>query len=252
MAVNIRKFVLQAHSLDELVALETLTAQAARFLEAAVAAGLNVLVSGGTQAGKTTLAVCLVPGETRAALQAELLNGPDCGDVIEGEALRHLHPTTLDGGRRHIHAHLVGRRTAGEERGHVGRLVGDHRGAAAGVVLSRVGADELGGEVEPRVALVRPVIGHREPNEDVLPGRWGVELVLRGHDVVAVGRDPVNGDCVLGELPGLAEGQNGCCGSGCVRLGAADDSASPVGSEDEGGRGAELLMSLVTSSMTEL
>ena len=39
MAVNIRKFVLQAHHLDELVALGTLTAQAARFLEAAVAVG---------------------------------------------------------------------------------------------------------------------------------------------------------------------------------------------------------------------
>ncbi|MFQ1000461.1 ATPase, T2SS/T4P/T4SS family [Modestobacter sp. SSW1-42] len=50
MAVNIRKFVLQAHSLDELVELGTLTAQAARFLEASVAAGLNILVSGGTQA----------------------------------------------------------------------------------------------------------------------------------------------------------------------------------------------------------
>src|SRR4051794_41382327 len=59
MAVNIRKFVLQAHSLDELVALGSLTSQAARFLEAAVAAGLNVLVSGGTQAGKTTLQGCL-------------------------------------------------------------------------------------------------------------------------------------------------------------------------------------------------
>jgi pilus assembly protein CpaF len=59
MAVNIRKFVLQAHSLDELVALGTLTSQAARFLEAAVASGLNVLVSGGTQAGKTTLLNCL-------------------------------------------------------------------------------------------------------------------------------------------------------------------------------------------------
>jgi Flp pilus assembly CpaF family ATPase len=58
MAVNIRKFVLQAHSLDELVALGTLTAQAAPFLEAAVASGLNVLVSGGTQAGKTTLDIC--------------------------------------------------------------------------------------------------------------------------------------------------------------------------------------------------
>ena len=60
MAVNIRKFVLQAHSLDELVALGTITAQAARFLEAVVASGLNVLVSGGTQAGKTTLDICLL------------------------------------------------------------------------------------------------------------------------------------------------------------------------------------------------
>jgi pilus assembly protein CpaF len=59
MAVNIRKFVLQAHHLDELVALGTVTAQAARFLEAAVASGLNILVSGGTQAGKTTLLNCL-------------------------------------------------------------------------------------------------------------------------------------------------------------------------------------------------
>ena len=60
MAVNIRKFVLQAHSLDELVALGTLTPQAARFLEAAVASGLNVLVSGGTQAGKTTRVTWLI------------------------------------------------------------------------------------------------------------------------------------------------------------------------------------------------
>jgi pilus assembly protein CpaF len=47
-SVNVRKFVLTAHSLDELVALGSLTAQAARFLEAAVAAGLNVIVAGGT------------------------------------------------------------------------------------------------------------------------------------------------------------------------------------------------------------
>ncbi|RBY74889.1 CpaF family protein [Geodermatophilus sp. TF02-6] len=59
MAVNIRKFVLQAHSLDELVALGTLTPPAARFLEAAVVSGLNILVAGGTQAGKTTLLNCL-------------------------------------------------------------------------------------------------------------------------------------------------------------------------------------------------
>jgi pilus assembly protein CpaF len=58
-SVNIRKFVLTAHSLDELVGLGTLTALAAHFLEAAVASGLNVIVAGGTQAGKTTLLNCL-------------------------------------------------------------------------------------------------------------------------------------------------------------------------------------------------
>jgi pilus assembly protein CpaF len=59
-AVNIRKHVLRAAALDDLVALGTLTAPAARFLEACVVAGLNILVSGGTQAGKTTLLNCLV------------------------------------------------------------------------------------------------------------------------------------------------------------------------------------------------
>jgi pilus assembly protein CpaF len=59
-AVNIRKFILTAHSFDELVALDTITPKAARFLEAAVAAGLNIIVAGGTQAGKTTMLNCLV------------------------------------------------------------------------------------------------------------------------------------------------------------------------------------------------
>jgi pilus assembly protein CpaF len=58
-SVNIRKFVVRASHLDDLVGLGTVTAQAARFLGAAVAAGLNVLVAGGTQAGKTTLLNCL-------------------------------------------------------------------------------------------------------------------------------------------------------------------------------------------------
>lgn len=52
--VNIRKFVVKADHLDDLVALGTLTRQAARFLEAAVVSGLNILVAGGTQAGKPT------------------------------------------------------------------------------------------------------------------------------------------------------------------------------------------------------
>ncbi|HMO12415.1 MAG TPA: ATPase, T2SS/T4P/T4SS family, partial [Actinotalea sp.] len=54
-AVNIRKYLVRAGSLGDLVALGSLTNEAARFLGAAVAAGLNILVSGATQAGKTTM-----------------------------------------------------------------------------------------------------------------------------------------------------------------------------------------------------
>ena len=54
-AINIRKYVVRATHLDDLVALGSLTPAAARFLAASVAAGLNILVSGPTQAGKTTL-----------------------------------------------------------------------------------------------------------------------------------------------------------------------------------------------------
>ncbi len=53
-AVNIRKFVARAHSLDDLVALGSLPAHAAAFLDAAVEAGLNLIVSGATGAGNTT------------------------------------------------------------------------------------------------------------------------------------------------------------------------------------------------------
>jgi pilus assembly protein CpaF len=59
-AVNIRKFVVRAASLDDLVTLGTLTPQMAGFLVASVVAGLNILVSGGTQTGKTTLLTCLL------------------------------------------------------------------------------------------------------------------------------------------------------------------------------------------------
>lgn len=53
-AVNIRKYVTRATHIQDLVALGSLSQTAANFLAAAVASGLNVLVSGQTQAGKTT------------------------------------------------------------------------------------------------------------------------------------------------------------------------------------------------------
>ncbi|WP_299040319.1 CpaF family protein [uncultured Pseudokineococcus sp.] len=74
-AVNIRKFVVRADRLEDLVALGSLTSRAAAFLEASVSAGLNVLVSGGTQAGKTTMLNCLaaaIPPRSRVVTCEEV------------------------------------------------------------------------------------------------------------------------------------------------------------------------------------
>ena len=74
-AVNIRKFVLKAARLADLVRLGSLPPAAARFLEAAVLAGQNIVVAGGTQAGKTTMLNCLaaaIPGGDRIVSAEEV------------------------------------------------------------------------------------------------------------------------------------------------------------------------------------
>lgn len=52
VSFHVCMFVVKADHLDDLVRLGTVTRQAAKFLEACVVAGLNILVAGGTQAGK--------------------------------------------------------------------------------------------------------------------------------------------------------------------------------------------------------
>ncbi|WP_375399990.1 CpaF family protein [uncultured Amnibacterium sp.] len=58
--VNIRKFSRRTTDLDALVARGSLPRRAADFLTVAMLSGLNVLVSGATQAGKTTLLNALI------------------------------------------------------------------------------------------------------------------------------------------------------------------------------------------------
>src|SRR5262249_32530424 len=59
VAVTIRKHGLLAQTMDDLVRLGTLGAEAARLLTVAAQAGVNVLISGGTSSGKTTTLNCL-------------------------------------------------------------------------------------------------------------------------------------------------------------------------------------------------
>ena len=61
-AVNIRKFTKRIRDLQRLVALGSLSQQAAEFLRVCVLSGQNILVSGATQSGKTTLLNALLSG----------------------------------------------------------------------------------------------------------------------------------------------------------------------------------------------
>jgi len=59
-AVNIRKHLMRAKTIDELMNLNMFNSEIAEFLKNSVNSGLNILVSGSTQAGKTTVLNALV------------------------------------------------------------------------------------------------------------------------------------------------------------------------------------------------
>jgi pilus assembly protein CpaF len=104
-ALNVRKFVgLRAHTLEELVHLDSCSPGAARFLDAAVRAGLNIVVAGAVGSGKTTLLNCLasaIPGRERVVTCEEVFElHPPLPDVVamqcrqrnlEGEGAVTLH-----------------------------------------------------------------------------------------------------------------------------------------------------------------
>jgi pilus assembly protein CpaF len=65
-AVNIRKFNRRIRDLQRLVALGSLSQQSAEFLRMCVLAGQNILVSGATQSGKTTMLNALLAATRQA------------------------------------------------------------------------------------------------------------------------------------------------------------------------------------------
>ena len=83
-SVNIRKFIMGSKSLEGLVSVGTLTDQAAAFLQACVVSGLNIVVAGATQAGKTTL------------MNALLNSAPSSERVITCEEVFELQLTSPD------------------------------------------------------------------------------------------------------------------------------------------------------------
>jgi pilus assembly protein CpaF len=59
-AVNIRKHINRGNTLEDLVSIDSISKEILDILDQAVVAGLNLLISGGTQAGKTTFLSALI------------------------------------------------------------------------------------------------------------------------------------------------------------------------------------------------
>jgi pilus assembly protein CpaF len=83
-AVNIRKHLGNANNLDELISLGSISEDIAQIIEKSVELGLNIVVSGGTQAGKTTF------------LNAILSQVPPTERVITIEEVFELKPNLPD------------------------------------------------------------------------------------------------------------------------------------------------------------
>ncbi|WP_353828797.1 CpaF family protein [Agromyces sp. SYSU T0242] len=85
-AVNIRKFQQRIRSLPRLVELGSLSREAGEFLRMAVLAGANVLVSGPTHSGKTTLLNALLaasrPGERVVTVEETFELDVDVRDLV--------------------------------------------------------------------------------------------------------------------------------------------------------------------------
>ncbi len=85
-AVNVRKFSQRIRDLGRLVALGSLTRQAAEFLRMCVLANQNILVAGATQSGKTTLLGALLaaarPSERIVTVEETFELDLDAADVV--------------------------------------------------------------------------------------------------------------------------------------------------------------------------
>jgi len=130
--LTIRKFAQNRYAMDELVEIGTLSPAAADFMARCVQADLNMLISGGTGTGKTTLLNALsaaVPGGERH---------PQVGvDVTQRAGVGVLHD--LHPGVHHDGGIGGGRRRSEQRRRHAGQQGADSHTAHLGSIRSGAG-----------------------------------------------------------------------------------------------------------------
>jgi pilus assembly protein CpaF len=225
--VTIRKFLLRARTLEDLVGLGTLTGEAAAFLESGVQAGLNMLISGGTGSGKTTclnaLGSCIAGAHERvvtieetAELQLESML-PDCVGLqsrmpnVEGAGAISIRSLVKNALRMRPTRIIVGEVRGAEALDMLSAMNSGHEGSMCTIhangprqALSKLRTYAMMAEeslparsVTEMIAEAIDLVVHLR-----LDGRTGRRLVASIYEVTGLEEDAVSGS----ELFGLTDG----------------------------------------------
>ena len=185
---TIRKFLLRARTLADLVALEVLTPEAAGLLEAAVRSGLNMLIAGGTGSGKTTCLNALgtsVSGLSERVVTIEETQELQLGPVLPDCVALQARPANVEGaGGIPIRALVKNALRMRPTR----IVVGEVRGAEALDMLTAMNSGHQGSMCTihangPREALTK-LRTYALMAEDALPARAVTEMIAEAIELV--------------------------------------------------------------------
>lgn len=182
--LTIRKFTARKFSMEHLIERETITPDIAQQLEEAVQRGANILISGGTGTGKTTLLNILanaIPDEDRILIiedTAELhIQKPH---VVSAEAQLNTHKNTItfDDLLKAILRHRPDRIIIGEVRGQEARTLLDALNTGHRGMLATIHANSTAGALRRLVNLAMRGSAQQRQEEIETEMRAGIECVV--------------------------------------------------------------------------
>jgi pilus assembly protein CpaF len=183
--LTIRKFTSRKLKMDDLVSQEFITSELAARLQEAVHRGDNVLVSGGTGTGKTTLVNILansIPDEDRILIiedTAELaIRKPH---VVSAEAQLDTHKTTItfDDLLKAILRHRPDRIIVGEVRGNEARTLLDALNTGHRGMLATIHANSANGALQRLANLALRGVSHHSQSVVEAEIKAGIDFVVQ-------------------------------------------------------------------------
>jgi len=182
--LTIRKFTARKFRMEQLVERETLSRELAQKLQSAVERGDNILISGGTNCGKTTLLNILagsIPDDERILViedTSELSIGKPHVVATEAQINTYKNPITFDDLLNAILRHRPDRIIVGEVRGPEARTLLDALNTGHRGMLATVHASSARGALDRIAHLAARGTSHSTPSDIQAEIAAGIDCVV--------------------------------------------------------------------------